>query len=241
MERPVGPVNTIMPIARPSITEEIVERITAFILDEHLKPGDKLPSERTLMARLAVGRSSLREAIKTLGALGIVEVQVGEGMFVGRGQSSLLIRPLSWGLLINDHSAREVIEARRLVEIEMAGLAAERASAEELATIADLLAAMRTDLADAEGFTRHDQAFHLAVANAARNSVLYHVLDTLRHIVRVWIFQTYSATADKEPGLREHIAIDTALRARNPAAARAARAAHLDAATARLLAILPGS
>ncbi len=232
------PVQQLTPIARATITDQIVERITTFILEEGLRPGDKLPSERDLMARLAVGRSSLREAIKTLSAIGIVDVQIGEGMFVGAGQASLLTKPLSWGLLIADHSAREVIEARRVVEVELAGLAAERATAADLAAIGERLAAMHRSAGDAEAFTRADQEFHLAIAAAARNGVLYQVLDTLRHIVRIWIYKTFSEYEDKQPGLAEHDAIAAALRGRDAAAARRAMAAHLDAAGARLLALL---
>jgi DNA-binding FadR family transcriptional regulator len=234
----VNQVRQLAPIARPTITDEIVERITGFILDEGLKPGDKLPSERDLMARLAVGRSSLREAIKTLSAIGIVEVAVGEGMFVGGGENSVLAKPLSWGLLIGEHGTREVIEARRVIEVELAGLAAARATDEEVAAIGERLAAMRANRDDAEAFTSQDQEFHLAIARAARNSVLYHVLDTLRHIVRVWIYKTFSEYEDKGPGFAEHDAIYEALRGRDPRAARRAMEAHLDAAGARLLTLL---
>jgi len=155
---PVSQVRPLTPIARPTIAEEIVERITNYILDENLKPGVKLPSERELMTRLSVGRSSLREAIKTLGAIGIVEVRVGEGMFVGHGQTSLLTKPLAWGLLIGEHSLREVIEARRLIEVELVSLAALRATEDDLAEIAAELDAMGECLDDTVGFVTHDHA-----------------------------------------------------------------------------------
>lgn len=228
----------LTPIARATVTDQIVERITAFILDEKLRPGDKLPSERDLMVRLGVGRSSLREAIKTLSAIGIVDVQIGDGMYVSGGQTAVLTKPLSWGLLLGDHSTREVIEARRLVEVELIGLAATRATPDDLAAIEARWAAMRANFDQAEAFTEADQAFHLAIAAAARNSVLYHVLDTLRHIIRIWIFKTFSEYPDRQPGFDEHAAIMAALRARDPDAARRAMAEHLDAAGARLLSLL---
>ena len=230
----------LAPIARPTITDQIVERITAFILDVAMRPGDKLPSERELMVRLGVGRSSLREAIKTLSAIGIVDVQIGDGMYVGSGQTAVLTKPLSWGLLIGEHNIREVIEARRAVETELCALAATRATDEELAAISAHYAAMLASGDDAEAFTRADQEFHLAIASAARNGVLYHVLDMLRHVVRVWIFKTYSEFPDRDAGFDEHAAIEAALRNRDPLAARLAMGAHVDGAGSRLLALLVG-
>jgi GntR family transcriptional regulator, transcriptional repressor for pyruvate dehydrogenase complex len=235
---PVSQVRPLTPIARPTIAEEIVERITNYILDENLKPGVKLPSERELMTRLSVGRSSLREAIKTLGAIGIVEVRVGEGMFVGHGQTSLLTKPLAWGLLIGEHSLREVIEARRLIEVELVTLAAQRATDDDLAEIAAEVDAMADCLDDTAGFVNHDHAFHLAIARAAHNSVLFHVLDTLRHIIRALIYQIYATVSETEPGYREHRAIFAALRAHDADTARATMTTHLNKASTQLLKLL---
>jgi GntR family transcriptional repressor for pyruvate dehydrogenase complex len=228
----------LTPIARPTITDQIVERITAFILDTRLRPGDKLPSERDLMVQLGVGRSSLREAIKTLSAIGFVDVQIGDGMYVSGGQTAVLTKPISWGLLLGDHSTREVIEARRVVEVELIGLATTRLTPEDLVEIGAHWATMRANGHNAGAFTESDQAFHLAIARAARNSVLYHILDTLRHIIRAWIFKTYSDYPDRRSVFAEHAAIVAALEARDPDAARHAMAAHLDAAGARLLSVL---
>ena len=228
----------LAPIPRSTITDQIVERITAFILDERLRPGDKLPSERELMVRLGVGRSSLREAIKTLSAIGIVVVQIGDGMYVGSGQSAILTKPLSWGLLIGEHTVREVVEARFLVETELCALAAERATDEDLAGIGALLDTMRAGRDDAETFTQADQQFHLAIAAAARNGVLYHVLDMVRHIVRVWMFKTFIDDPVRHSGIIDHERIEAALRAHNPEEARAAMGEHLNTAGNKLLTLL---
>lgn len=228
----------LAPIPRSTITDQIVERITAFILDERLRPGDKLPSERDLMVRLGVGRSSLREAIKTLSAIGIVVVQIGDGMYVGSGQSAILTKPLSWGLLIGDHTVREVVEARYLVETELCALAAERATDEDLAEISARLDAMRAGRDDADAFTQADQEFHLAIAKAARNGVLYHVLDMLRHMVRVWMFKTFMDDPLRLTGITDHERIEAALQAHDPVEARAAMGDHLNLASNRLLSLL---
>ena len=119
---------------RSSLPDEIVQRVVALILDQGLRPGDRLPSER---------------------------------------------------------SARDVVEARRIVEIELAGLAAERATSEELAAIGERLALMQIHIDDPEAFAQHDVEFHLAIARAAHNQVLYHVIDTLRHVLRAWFVEAY--------------------------------------------------
>src|SRR5215204_3800636 len=123
------------PINRTTVVDEIVERLIGLIIDEGLKPGDQLIPERELMARLEVGRSSLREAIKTLCALGVLEIKRGTGTFIGYGDTSILTKPLSWGLFMNQGSIQQVIEARSVIEVALAGWAAERATEEEIAAI----------------------------------------------------------------------------------------------------------
>src|SRR5262249_39354294 len=158
--------------------------------------GDKLPSEQELMARLAVGRSSLREAVKTLAALGVVEVAVGSGMYVADGDTAMINRPLFWGLLMSDQSTPDVVEARRAVEIELAGMAAERATDAEIEAIRGKMALMEQHLDDPDAFARYDLEFHLAVAEAAHNEVLHHVIDTLRHVMRVWFREAFRHLAE---------------------------------------------
>lgn len=218
---------TLAPGRRELLTDDIVKRLVGLILDAGLRPGDKLPSERELMVRLSVGRSSLREAVRTLAALGVVDVRVGSGMFVADGESSVLTMPLSWGLLMGERSAQEVVEARRVVEVELAGLAAERATEAEIAAIGEKLALMSASLNDAEAFARYDLEFHMAVARAAHNQVLFHVLDTLRHVLRAWFVEVFPRRTDKTEPIRKHEPVLAAIRAGDPAAARSAMADHL--------------
>ena len=217
-----------------TVGEEIVHRLISFILDEGLKAGDRLPSERDLMARLAVGRSSLREAIKVLSGVGVIRVVRG-GMFVGGGETSILTKPFAWALLLGERSTREVVEARRAVESELAGLAAERATAETLVAIEEHLAGLGQSIHDPERFSFHDRELHLAIARAADNRVLAHILETLRHIVGAWIEKSIAANRGKPRSYEEHVPIYEAIRDRDPARARAAMTAHLNAAAMRLL------
>ncbi|MBI3973283.1 MAG: FadR family transcriptional regulator [Chloroflexi bacterium] len=229
----------LAPIARTTVTDEVVKRLIGLIIGESLRPGDRLPSERVLTARLGVGRGSLREAIRTLGAIGAIDVVMGDGMFVGRGETSLLAKPLQWGLLMSESSAREVMDARCLVESDLAGLAAARATDEEIDAIGRCLALMRSTPVDAVTFSSRDLDFHLAVARAAHNGLLFHVLSTLQQIVRVWIVETFrSDDAGFQEIIARHVAVYEAIRARNVQRAREAMTEHLTTAGARLLATL---
>lgn len=213
---------------RGRATEGLVEGLVTLILDEGLEPGDKLPSERQLMARLKVGRSSIREAIKALSSVGVVEVVVGSGTFVADGANALLTRPLSWGLLMSAKDIYEVLEARRVVEVALAELAALRGTDEELVEIGNCLALMQVNLNDIEAFVRYDVEFHRAISRAAHNQVLYRVIDTLRHAFHAWSIQVYSRVEDKGRLLAEHDPIYQAIRARDAVAAREAMLVHLE-------------
>jgi GntR family transcriptional repressor for pyruvate dehydrogenase complex len=186
------------------------------------------------MAQLAVGRSSLREAIKVLSGIGVIRVVRG-GMFVGGGDASILSKPFAWALLLGERSTREVVEARRAVETELAALAADRATSEALATIEAHLTGLHDSIDDPESYARHDLAFHMAIAHAADNRVLSHLLETLRNLVGVWIEKAIAGNKGKPRSYEEHIPIFEAIRSRDPEAARRAMAVHLDAAALRLL------
>jgi len=228
------------PINRFTVPNLICERLVNLILDEGLRPGDRLPTERELMARLSVGRSSLREAVSVLSAIGVVEVSVGEGMFVGRGGSSALTMPLSWGLLMSDESAREVIEARRIIEVELSGLAAQRASEEDIAKIKEDAAQLEASQDDGSAFVRIDLDFHLAIARAAHNQVMFHILETLQQVVRAWMNKVTREffEGNPRPAFAEHAAICEAIVRRDGQQARSAMGAHLERGAARLLAVL---
>ncbi|MHB1132768.1 MAG: FadR/GntR family transcriptional regulator [Chloroflexota bacterium] len=224
----VGESQLLAPIAHSLVSDEIVKRLIGLIVETGLRPGDRLPSERHLQCKFTVGRSSMREAIKTLVAMGLVEVRSGSGMFVGRGEPTDLTRGLPWGLLLSDHSAREVVEARQVVEPELAALAAERATADELAAIATELEVMRAGTDDVERYIAANVAFHLSIAAAAHNRVLAHVFESLQYLVRIWTRRTCS-----HESIAEHAAVQAAIAAGDTEAARYAMVAHLRTARER--------
>jgi DNA-binding FadR family transcriptional regulator len=183
-------------------------------------------TERELMERLEVGRSSLREAIKTLCALGVLEIRRGTGTFVSDGNTSMLTKPLSWGLFLTQSSIQEVIEARSIIEVALAGWAAERATEPEIAEIGRLLKQLEENQGDRMKYVESDLAFHLAIAKASHNDMLANVLIMLQHVLRVWMETTYSEAKGTSRSMARHRLIHAAIRARDPAAARAAMQAH---------------
>jgi GntR family transcriptional regulator, transcriptional repressor for pyruvate dehydrogenase complex len=224
------------PIPRTNLTEEIVARLVSLILEEGLRPGDKLPSVRELVEQFSVGRSSLREAIRILSAIGVIDVSVGEGMSVGQGDLSLIARPLTLGLLMGEQSRNDLIETRRLIEVHMAGLAAERATDAEVATISRHLETMRESQDDHARYSTADLEFHLAIARASHNQLLYNLLHTLRHILGALITKmVVDYDANHMPqSFKVHLPILDAIRSRKGQAAGQAMAAHLDRLEERL-------
>jgi GntR family transcriptional repressor for pyruvate dehydrogenase complex len=214
------------PIHNTSVVDEIVERLVGLIVDEGLKPGDKLMSERELIARLGVGRSSLREAIKTLCALGVLETRRGTGTFVGYGDTSILTKPLAWGLFVNQTNIQHVIEARSVVEIALAGWAAERATTEDIAKIGQILEQMDAVQDDMDTYVDLDLKFHLAIAHAADNEMMAGVLGIFQHVLRVWMETTYVESGGTKDSMELHHKIYDAIRNSDVAQASELMADH---------------
>ncbi|MEZ4639518.1 MAG: FadR/GntR family transcriptional regulator [Caldilineaceae bacterium] len=219
-------LDSLDPIGRATVVDEIVDRLVRLIIDDGFKPGDQLVSERELMARLGVGRSSLREAIKALCALGILEIRRGVGTFVSSRDTSILTRPLAWGLYLNQSSVQQVIEARSVIEVTLAGWAAARATDDEIAAIGDCLETLETAQADMTTYVDSDLAFHLAIAKAAHNDMLANMLGAFQHVLRTWMETTYTEAGNTDESMSLHRAIFAAIQAHDGASARQAMAEH---------------
>src|SRR5262245_59456553 len=120
-------VEAMKPVTRTSLSDEIVQQIIDLISREVLKPGDRLPSERELCKKFGVGRTSLREALRSLAVMGILDGRVGDGTFVSDSNSKYLAKSLQWGLLLDRKKVQDLIETRLMLESQTAFLAAQRA------------------------------------------------------------------------------------------------------------------
>ncbi|NKJ44030.1 MULTISPECIES: FadR/GntR family transcriptional regulator [unclassified Novosphingobium] len=195
-------------------------------------PGTRLPAERDLAARFSVSRPTVREAIIALEVQGLVEVRIGSGAYVLR-------LPGDEDKPGFNATAFEVTEARLLFEGEAAALAATQVTDEDIATIERLVHEIAAENLDPNGTEQADRAFHLAIARATRNTAV------LKAVENLWALRASSPEAalmhekarhaNVKPVVEEHTAILDALRARDPAAARAAMRAHLSAVLEGLL------
>lgn len=197
--------------------------------------GDRLPPERRFAEAFGVGRSAVREALKSLSLLGLVEIRQGDGTYVASQSSELLPRVIEWGLLLGQQRTMETIEARHHIEVLIAGLAASRRNDPALARLGTHLAEMERSVEDHERFVSADIAFHLEVAHAAGNRVLADILSSLQSLLRVWIGRVVAEGPDNaRTTVEEHRAILDALRAGDEAGARTAMGRHLQRARRRL-------
>lgn len=169
-------------IFTPKIYELVIAQIKEMIYHKKLVKGDKLPSERELASQLGVSRTAVREALRSLGMLGLIVSRHGEGTFVASAfPEEKLFEPLSLIFMLEDNP-EELAEVRGMLEIQCAALAAERASAEELS----LLGACIQDFQYSQEGPRLaevDKNFHTLIAKASHNTLLYYLYSSIHEVV----------------------------------------------------------
>jgi GntR family transcriptional repressor for pyruvate dehydrogenase complex len=207
--------------------------LLSHLVSGEYQPGQRLPPERALADSLGVGRTLIREALKALTLLGLVEVRPGDGTYLRRRPSNLLPASFEWGLLLGENQLEDVMEARRELEVVLAGLAAQRRTDTDVAELRELLETMR-DTTQAADFVAADVAFHLRVAQAAKNSVLQSMLSGTQSLLHAWISRVIEAADETTPSYLEHVPVFEAISGGDEAAARAAIRRHLELAGARL-------
>jgi GntR family transcriptional repressor for pyruvate dehydrogenase complex len=218
---------------REGLPHEIARKLIDYLLSGDIKPGARMPSERALAAALGVGRSAVREALKSLGLLGLIEVRQGDGTYLRKPDSDLLPQVIEWGLLLGERRTLDLVDARQQLEIMVAGLAAERRDAADLRQLTLALKAM-SRRGNAAAFIEADISFHLAVAEAAHNAVLLDVLNSVRSLLRVWIRRSIAQAGETRGSHLEHVPILDAIVAGDTTAATAAMSTHMAAAALRL-------
>ncbi len=223
----------IRPIRKRSISDEIVDQLVDLIGRNELSPGERLPPERDLCRHFGVGRTSLREALRSLATLGIVEGRVGEGTFISEDSSRHLEKSLQWGILLDDKGVEDLIETRLMLECQTAESAAQRATTEDIRFIGETLSDLETALRSQERFLAADLTFHLGIANASQNGILANMVSLTRNYLQQWIVQSLDdpSSPDGERrahlSLEEHRAILAAIEARDPRLAREHMRLHI--------------
>lgn len=237
--------SSLKPIPKKaSLVEDVIKELSNYILEGIMEgtvmTGAKMPSERELSETLGVGRSTLREAVKVLTMLGLLEVKPGQGTFITDGSSDFYAAPLAWGLLIGERSIEELVEVRSLLDCESARLAALRATPDELDVLRTHYEEMVTacENEDAQAFADADVRFHLTVARAAHNAVILQTMRTIRRLLELWISKVLIDSESLEVTVNEHRKVYECIRDHNPVGSEKAMYHHVQRAANRLGTIL---
>jgi DNA-binding FadR family transcriptional regulator len=213
---------------RPSVTQRAIEQIKSMITSGGLAPGQRLPTERNLAAQLGLSRSSMREAIRALTALGVLEARHGSGIYVTRLEAGDLLE--TFGIVAEVSRGPllvELLEVRRILESAATAMAAARIDAGQLAEVAGHLADMEAT-EDPDTILAHDLDFHRSVVAAAGNETLAAVIEGLSNrTFRARVWRGYQEQGAFARTRAEHARIHAALAAHDPEAARAAAAVHV--------------
>jgi len=207
--------------------EQVAEQIRRLISSGQLKPGDLLPPERELAVKLGVGRSSIRDAVRTLEVMGILEPRQGHGTVVRDLSTDALVVPLASILTRKREMVSELLDVRRMLEPALAARAARNATAEEIAEMGRILERHEAKLRRGEQAMDEDGEFHYALALAARNSVVLRVLDVLMDLLRESRSRSLQVKGRPRRSFEGHRRILAAIQKRDAKAAEAAVRKHL--------------
>jgi GntR family transcriptional repressor for pyruvate dehydrogenase complex len=220
---------TINPERHGTTSEEVISQLREMIHRGELRPGDRLPPERDLAKLLGVSRPTLRAGIRSLAAVGVLQSRQGAGTFIVKsdGPPSLDSNPLRLMASLHGFTSGEMFEARKSLEMAIAGLAAERATSDHIASLSEEIAGMYASLDDPEQFLVHDMRFHQMVASSSGNRIL----TSLMNMVATILFDVRSKTVKRAKDLKEsaemHRHVYRAIRERDSEAARNAMRDHL--------------
>lgn len=216
-------------VARGTLSSEVVKEIQHLVATEHLKPGDRLPSGSELSKKLGVSQTVIRDALQRLAALGILDIQRGSGTFVREKQ--YLTLPAAQELFFHDaphEQAVAMLEARCCLEVYLAGLAAERASDQEIEALRVYMTSMESGPNAGKKHFAPDIEFEKILAKAAHNPLLEQLLAQV-HVSWLGVLeQTGYIPREFAERQAQHRAIVEALERRDPAAARHAMEMHLN-------------
>lgn len=211
-----------------AVTDEAISTIKAMIVSGELKPGQRLPPEKELSERLGLSRNSLREAVKSLEVIRVLDVRRGDGTYVTSLEPHLLLEAMAFVVdLHQDASVIEIFEVRRVLEAHAAGLAAVRISDAQLYDLSQLLSSV-DESTSLDDLVSHDIEFHRQITAASGNAYLTGLLESLSSsTIRARVWRGITEDASTARTLSEHGAILAALRSRDPDLARAALTLHV--------------
>jgi GntR family transcriptional repressor for pyruvate dehydrogenase complex len=218
------PTAALRPLERSRLYEDVGERLGDFVRESSMVPGEQFPPERELSQRMQVSRTSVRQAFVVLQALGFVDVRHGEGVFLRRtrGFGESLAK-----LLDKRRRLPDVLEAREALEVKLAELAAGRRSERDLDAMKTTLEEMAMNISAGGQGIDGDAAFHRAIALAARNEVLLHLIEAMAEVIQESRVESLSEPGRPPRSLEAHRRILAAIQSRSTELAAEAMRLHL--------------
>ena len=213
-------------VKREGLTEQLVQKLASLVLRGVIKAGESLPPERELAEMLSVSRSSLRQALKAMQVMGVLEVRQGSGNYLTPDAKEILSVPPQILVPLPGLSQAELFEVRRALEAEAVAAAAERATPADLQKMRNEYEAMRAHTDSAVVYGRHDVAFHQAIADASGNRFFQWFLALANKVLYEALLKR-PMKRSLEESLVEHKSILEAIEARNPLAARLEMLRHV--------------
>lgn len=220
-------------VKRSKLSDEVVARLMRMIRDGQLRPGDRLPAERQLAQSFQVSRASLRDAIRHLEILGYLEVRQGDGTVVRLPDAATLSQPFQGLLEGRPQAASDLLEFRRMLEPQVASLAAARCTPRHAEQLDAAIEAQRARVERGERLGIEDVEFHQLIAGIAGNATVLQVIETLRSLLEE--MRVKHLAGDKPAlGYEQHAAIAHAIQEGDGEAAAAAMREHLSAVEASM-------
>lgn len=222
------------PIKKGAVAEEIAQQLLSLIKTKQLNPGDKLPPERELAATLQVSRPSLREALRALSIMNVIEMRQGDGTYVSPLEAEQLVDHLDFVLSLDDSTFIQLFEARKIIEVGIVALAAARISDKQIADLEANLERATQSVDDPESFLKIDLALHETITRAANNPILTRIMASISQLAIASRSRTVAITAVRQKTVTDHRAIVAALKQHDPIAAQKAMLNHLSNVEHRL-------
>lgn len=220
------------PIKNDKVYEKVIGQIKNLIYEGEIGRGDKLPSERKLKKQLGVSRASIREAFSALEVIGLIKSRPGEGTFIKESFDDNLVDPLSLVLLLNENVAEELLELRRVLEVDCVRLAAERASEKDIEEMGEYIEQLFNSSGYEEISIKSDKMFHYTIAKASGNKVLEYMMRSISEAMDFHIKNTRTKLVSKKATMenfaKQHERIFKAIKSKDSKKAMEEMKNHLD-------------
>ncbi len=175
---------------KKSDTSQLIHRLTMYLADQmfeqKLKKNEQIESDRVLAEKLGVGRSAIREALKVLDVLGMIDIRPGQGSYLSSGEENFFNIPLSWSLFLGENQTGDIVELRNLLEVKAAALAATCTNQEKLNKLEEVSVRMQKsyEAKNYKEFLQDDVVFHTCIAECSGNQVIFNMLQTIRNFMK---------------------------------------------------------